>query len=129
MKKLFLLLIILPITLSIGACSTVSFKTMFTSPDKYDELALGQDVKGTLLEGMGDKVGLADARAAYTVLENCNTFKSWKSVYGARISIRPSIAQISNKNHKWCREVTIVAGKHKKVIALCKNNLNKWTKM
>jgi hypothetical protein len=66
-----------------------------------------QNTTGTLLQGMGVGVGLADAQAVQLVLDNLNTTRSWRSIYGSDITVTPSPAFYEVTTKRWCRHVLI----------------------
>lgn len=120
MKKKVALLSVLMVGLLLSGCSTMS---------SYQQKKLGQNTKGTLLEGMGATVGVADARAADTVVDRLNGGRSWKSVFGGHVTITPSQALYDERNNRWCRQVIINVDKNRKVVNLCKSTYGAWTKM
>jgi hypothetical protein len=135
MRKLLLQLLIITLALTINACASfkpmlASFKPALISKSEAQQLSLGKNVKDTLLEGMSNKVGLADARATLMVLEQLNTTRKWVSVYGAYILIRPSLAQYSAEKKQWCRELMINVDEEKKVVTLCRrDNHKRWYRL
>jgi hypothetical protein len=92
--KLFLVTLL---TAFISGCNTTVAK----------QRALGQDLTGTLLEGMGPGLGVSDVQILEVLLDNLVASHGWISIWGSEIIVSPALARYMRYDREWGRNILI----------------------